>query len=80
MQVAGGEHVGIVGRTGSGKSSLFLVFFRIVEPEAGKVIVDGVNIGNLGLTTLRKSLSMIPQVRLNTFSNNYVFSLQSIIL
>lgn len=60
--MAGGEHVGIVGRTGSGKSSLFLVFFRIVEPESGTVIIDGHDINELGLTTLRKSLSMIPQV------------------
>lgn len=60
--MAGGEHVGVVGRTGSGKSSLFLVFFRIVEPESGNVLIDGQNISELGLTTLRKSLSMIPQV------------------
>ena len=63
MQVAGGQHVGIVGRTGSGKSSLFLVFFRVVEAESGAVMIDGVDINGLGLTTLRKSLSMIPQVR-----------------
>jgi ABC-type multidrug transport system fused ATPase/permease subunit len=62
VQVAGGQHVGIVGRTGSGKSSLFLVFFRIVEPESGTVLIDGVDISEMGLTTLRKSLSMIPQV------------------
>jgi ABC-type multidrug transport system fused ATPase/permease subunit len=61
--VEGGEHVGVVGRTGSGKSSLFLVFFRIVEPESGSVVIDGVNISKLGLNTLRRSLSMIPQVR-----------------
>ena len=63
VQVAGGQHVGIVGRTGSGKSSLFLVFFRVVEAERGTVVIDGVDINQLGLTTLRKSLSMIPQVR-----------------
>jgi ABC-type oligopeptide transport system ATPase subunit len=51
-----------VGRSGSGKSSLFLVIFRIVEPESGTVHIDGLDIGNLGLTTLRRSLAMIPQV------------------
>lgn len=61
VQVAGGEHVGIVGRTGSGKSSLFLVFFRMVEPESGSVTIDGVDIMSIGLAPLRRSLSMIPQ-------------------
>lgn len=63
MQVAGGDHLGVVGRTGSGKSSLFLMLFRIVEMEGGAALIDGVDISRLGLATLRGALSMIPQAR-----------------
>ena len=47
------EKVGIVGRTGSGKSSLFRTLFRIVEIEAGQILVDGINISHLPLDQLR---------------------------
>jgi ABC-type multidrug transport system fused ATPase/permease subunit len=61
VQVEAGAHTGIVGRTGSGKSSLFLAFFRMVELESGSIIIDGTDIASLGLTVVRKGLSMIPQ-------------------
>jgi ABC-type multidrug transport system fused ATPase/permease subunit len=61
VQVEAGAHIGIVGRTGSGKSSLFLAFFRMVELESGSIIIDGTNIASLGVTAIRKGLSMIPQ-------------------
>uniref|UniRef100_A0A8C4NUZ9 ABC-type glutathione-S-conjugate transporter n=1 Tax=Dicentrarchus labrax TaxID=13489 RepID=A0A8C4NUZ9_DICLA len=57
------ERVGIVGRTGAGKSSLALGIFRILEAAKGKIFIDGVNIADIGLHDLRSRITIIPQVR-----------------
>ncbi|KAF5286638.1 hypothetical protein FQA39_LY16212 [Lamprigera yunnana] len=78
--VNGGEKVGIVGRTGAGKSSLTLSLFRIIEAAQGEIIIDGINISQIGLHSLRSRLTIIPQdavlfsgslrMNLDPFDNN----------
>ncbi|GAN04018.1 multidrug resistance-associated ABC transporter [Mucor ambiguus] len=55
------EKIGIVGRTGSGKSTLALSFFRFVEASAGSIVIDGIDIKDLGTEDLRSNLTIIPQ-------------------
>lgn len=55
------EKVGIVGRTGAGKSSMINALFRIVEVERGRILIDGFDLAKFGLTDIRKVLSIIPQ-------------------
>lgn len=61
LEIRGGEKIGIVGRTGAGKSSLTLALFRIVEAAGGRIVIDGVPIEKLGLQQLRSRLTIIPQ-------------------
>ncbi|XP_045485372.1 multidrug resistance-associated protein 1 isoform X2 [Pieris rapae] len=55
------EKLGIVGRTGAGKSTLTLGLFRIVEPTSGKIMIDGIDISSIGLHQLRSRITIIPQ-------------------
>ncbi|KAL6034061.1 hypothetical protein STEG23_018996, partial [Scotinomys teguina] len=61
LHVQGGEKVGIVGRTGAGKSSMTLCLFRILEAAEGEICIDGVNVAHIGLHDLRSQLTIIPQ-------------------
>ncbi|KAL7270494.1 ATP-binding cassette glutathione S-conjugate transporter ycf1 [Rhizina undulata] len=55
------EKIGMVGRTGAGKSSLTLALFRIIEPATGNISIDSLNTSTIGLNNLRQSLAIIPQ-------------------
>ncbi|KAK4049155.1 hypothetical protein OIV83_004300 [Microbotryomycetes sp. JL201] len=61
LRVGGGEKIGVVGRTGAGKSSIMMALFRIVELTSGRISIDGIDISKIGLTQLRDKLAIIPQ-------------------
>ncbi len=61
FQVRAGEKAGIIGRTGSGKSTLFQTMYRFLELESGRILIDGVDIASIPLNRLRKALAIIPQ-------------------
>uniref|UniRef100_A0A8C2CY29 ABC-type glutathione-S-conjugate transporter n=1 Tax=Cyprinus carpio TaxID=7962 RepID=A0A8C2CY29_CYPCA len=68
LKVKGGEKIGIVGRTGAGKSSMTLCLFRLLEAADGEIVIDEVKISEIGLHDLRSKLTIIPQVALLAFS------------
>jgi ABC-type transport system involved in Fe-S cluster assembly fused permease/ATPase subunit len=61
FKVPAGKTTGIVGATGSGKSTLVRLLVRLLEPDAGRILLDGVPISALSLTTLRHSIAVVPQ-------------------
>jgi ABC-type multidrug transport system fused ATPase/permease subunit len=61
LNIKAGTRVGIVGRTGAGKSSLTLALFRLIESVTGSICIDGICISTLGLQDLRSRLTIIPQ-------------------
>jgi ABC-type multidrug transport system fused ATPase/permease subunit len=61
LSVRGGEKIGVVGRTGSGKSSLMLCLFRLLGKQTGLITIDGVDISSIDVSKLRQKLAIIPQ-------------------
>lgn len=60
-RIPGGARVGVIGRTGSGKSTLVLSLSRILEPSAGHTEIDGINTSTIPLESLRKAVTVVPQ-------------------
>jgi ABC-type multidrug transport system fused ATPase/permease subunit len=61
FEIKAGERIGLIGRTGSGKSTVFQALYRFIELMSGEIRIDGVNIANVPLPQLRRALAIIPQ-------------------
>jgi ABC-type multidrug transport system fused ATPase/permease subunit len=61
VHIPGGSHVGVIGRTGAGKSTLFQLLYRFINPQSGKILIDGIDIASIDLFSLRSKLAVIPQ-------------------
>lgn len=74
FKIPGGTSVGVVGRTGAGKSSLLQALFRMCPLDIGRILIDGVDTSSLGLLTLRRRLAIIPQDPIG-FTGSFRFNL-----
>lgn len=61
MNIKSGEKVGIIGRTGAGKTSITVALYRLAELTSGSIAIDDVDISTIGLNTLRSRIAIIPQ-------------------
>jgi ABC-type multidrug transport system fused ATPase/permease subunit len=68
----GGEKIGVVGRTGAGKSTLIMAMFRLSEASSGQIHIDGINATSLNMKELRSRIAIIPQVCLCVCVSVYV--------
>jgi len=74
LNILPSEKIGVVGRTGAGKSTLCLALCRIIEAHSGRIEIDGVDISTLGLSDLRDRITIIPQES-TLFENTLRFNL-----
>lgn len=77
FSVKAGEMLGIVGRSGAGKTTLVNVLARLYDPDAGEILLDGVNIKDLSLNTLRKNIAMVSQetyIFMGTVAENIAYA------
>ena len=71
--------MGIVGRTGAGKSSLTVALFRIIEAASGGILIDNINIAAFGLHDLRSRITIIPQVSNTSAIWDWLDNMQTLI-
>jgi ATP-binding cassette, subfamily C (CFTR/MRP), member 1 len=67
IEINAGEKIGVVGRTGAGKSTITLALLRMTDSCKGNILIDDVNINSLGLHDLRHKLTFLPQVSQLTY-------------